>query len=100
MTGFIKKSAFSLAVALALYSAVEGILFVARGHREEVIPIVPSNPIDIDQSHIGLMDQAGGVQGVANSLTTQSSVGQLLQLLVEDMHDAVEGLPVPSPPTQ
>ncbi len=36
-----------------------------RRHRQEMRTILPSDPLDIHQSHVGFVDKRGGLQAVA-----------------------------------
>ena len=63
-----------------------------RGDREEMTPIAPLDAGLVDQSDIGLVDQAGGAQGVARPLPTELGVRETPKLLVDQGKELIHGL--------
>jgi hypothetical protein len=67
---------------------------VAHGRgREEVAPAVPVvAPVPADEPDVGLVDQGGGLEGLARLLVAQPGGGQLPQLVVDEREQAGGGM--------
>ena len=57
-------------------------------------PVAPFDAGLVHQSHVGLVDQAGGAEGVARPLTPELGVGEPPQLLVDQGEEPIHGLGV------
>ena len=57
-------------------------------------PIAPFDARLVDQSDIGLVDQAGGAQGVSRPLAPELGVRQMPELLVDQGKQPIHGLGV------
>ena len=55
-----------------------------RGGRHEMSPVLPLHAFVVDQPHVDLVDQRGGLQAVARPLALQVVVRQTVELVVHD----------------
>src|SRR6185503_16329090 len=69
-----------------------------RRHGKEMRPVLPLNPGEINQPHIGLIDQRGGLQAVTVTLTSEVPAREAPELVVDDGGQAVEGFRIPAAP--
>ena len=61
------------------------------GHPEELGPVLPARLALVDQPQVGLVDEGGGLQGVAGVLAPEVALGLAVQLVVDDGHELVQG---------
>src|SRR5262249_37403378 len=63
-----------------------------RGGREEVSPAVPvRGPVNVHEAEVGLVDQGGGLEGLAGLLLRQPPCSQLPQLVVDQRQELAGG---------
>jgi hypothetical protein len=43
-----------------------------RGHRQEVLAVLPLHVLDVDQTQVRLVDERGGLQAVAGAFTSHA----------------------------
>ena len=65
---------------------------------KEMGAVLPINLTGIDQSKISLIDEGTGLQDVAGSLPGHVVVSQLVQLIVDEGDELLEGFGVPAAP--
>ena len=70
------------------------------GHTEELSPILPLDPVLIDQLEEGLVDQSGGLQGVILPLVSHVPLRLSVQLIVDHGHEVLEGGLISAAPVQ
>ena len=62
-------------------------------------PVVPTEPGRLHQPHKDLIDQVGGLHGVAGALARQIAVRQPVQIIVDDFRKLIERLLVAGTPS-
>ena len=70
----------------------------AGGHREKVRAILPLDPMNINQPEIDLVDERGGLEDMAWTLTGHVSLGDAPQLAVHEREELLDGPAVTGPP--
>jgi hypothetical protein len=63
-----------------------------RGDAEEVAAVLPVDLALVEQPQIRLVDHRGDLQAIVAPFTIQLARGQRPQLVVDERHEAVEGL--------
>jgi len=67
---------------------------------EEMVPILPLNPLLINQLQISFVNEGGALQGMARAFSAKLARGQLAEFAVHQGRQLVERLPVPVSPFQ
>jgi hypothetical protein len=68
-----------------------------RCHGEKMGAIVPLNPIQIDESQVGLVDQGGCLQRMPRTFPPQLSLSQSVQLFMDERNQLLERRASPRP---
>src|SRR5215831_14799779 len=55
-------------------------------NRKEVCSVLPTQIFSADQADVCFMDQSGGLQSMTRALTPNVTLGQAMQLFVNDRH--------------
>ena len=69
----------------------------AGGHRHEMVPVLELEALARGQLQVGLVHEAGGVEGIAGGPAAQVAPGQAPQLVVDERHHPVQGVARPRP---
>ena len=65
-----------------------------RRHSEKMGAVLPLDILPVHQPQIGLVDERGGLEDVAGSLSRHLARGQVMQFLVDQRRQGLEGGPI------
>ena len=92
-SGFVQRDVLDAASAFEVVpssSLHKNATHQLRRDGKEVRSILPSHPLIVDQSDIGLIDQRGGLKAVVGSLAPHVAMGKPAELGVHDGRQRVE----------
>jgi hypothetical protein len=67
-------------------------------HTIEVCAVSPVDVSLVDQFHVGLVDQCGGLEGMARAFPSQLARGDAAHFVIDERQQSIERVPIASGP--
>jgi hypothetical protein len=99
----LKRQLEGIPTALGRF-VIAGVIYQNLPHKpgsdsKEVRAAFPFRRTLAKQAHVGFVNQSSALEGVIRALLLQGVAGETPELLVDERHEGVEGLPVAAAPT-